>query len=50
MPEEYFIFLMWDLKPFNLYTLCSQEKKSCVFSMWDKKYFWFKYFNLKGST
>ena len=37
---------MWDLKPFSIYTLCSQEK-NYVFSMWDKKYFWFKYFNLK---
>jgi hypothetical protein len=29
---------MWDLKPFRLYILCSQEK-SYVFSMWDKKPF-----------
>jgi hypothetical protein len=29
---------MWDLKPFRIYTLCSQEK-SYVFSMWDKKLF-----------
>jgi hypothetical protein len=29
---------MWDLKPFSIYTLCSQEK-NYVFSMWDKKNF-----------
>jgi len=29
---------MWDLKPFSIYTLCSQEK-SYVFSMWDLKLF-----------
>jgi hypothetical protein len=33
-----FFFLMWDLKPINIYTLFSQEK-SHVFSMWDKKPF-----------
>jgi hypothetical protein len=42
-----FFFQMWDLKLISIYTLCSQEK-SYVFSMWDKKSFWFKYFNLKG--
>ena len=40
-------FSMWDLKPFSICTLCSQEKIN-VFSMWDKNSFWFKYFNLKG--
>jgi hypothetical protein len=29
---------MWDLKPFNIYNICSQEK-NYVFSMWDKKKF-----------
>jgi len=29
---------MWDLKPFRIYTLCSQEK-NYGFSMWDKKFF-----------
>jgi hypothetical protein len=24
--KKYFIFSMWDLKPFSIYTLCSQEK------------------------
>ena len=38
---------MWDLKPFSIYTLCSQERSN-VFSMWDKKRLWFKYFNLKA--
>jgi len=42
-----FFFQMWDLKPISIYTLYFQEK-SHVFSMWDKKTFWFKYFNLKG--
>jgi hypothetical protein len=37
---------MWDLKTFSIYTLCSQEK-NYIFSMWNKKPFWFKYFNLK---
>jgi len=37
---------MWDLKPFSIYTLCSQGK-SYVFLMWDKNLFWFKYFNLE---
>ena len=32
------VFSMWDLKPINIYTLCSQEKNH-VFSMWDKKPF-----------
>jgi hypothetical protein len=27
---------MWDLKPFRIYTLCSQEKHY-IFSMWDLK-------------
>jgi len=30
------IFSMWDLNPFRIYTLCSQEK-SYIFSMCDKK-------------
>ena len=38
---------MWNLKSFNIYILCSQEK-SYVFSIQDKKPFWFKYYNLKG--
>ena len=25
------------MKPISIYTLCSQEKKSYVFSMWDLK-------------
>ena len=29
---------MWDLKPFRIYTLFSQEK-NYIFSMWDKKRF-----------
>ena len=29
---------IWDLKLFNIYTLCSQEK-NYVFSIWDKKTF-----------
>jgi hypothetical protein len=37
---------MWNLKYISIYTLCSQEK-NYVFSMWDNKLFWFKYFNLK---
>jgi len=37
---------MWDLKSFNIYTLYLQEK-NYVFSMWDNKPFWFKYFNLE---
>jgi hypothetical protein len=36
---------MWNLKPFSIYTLCSQ-KQNYVFSMWNKKKL-FKYFNLK---
>jgi hypothetical protein len=28
---------MWDLKHFNIYTLCSQEK--IIFSMWNLKPF-----------
>jgi len=32
------IFSMWDMKPFSIYTLCSQEKNH-VFPMWDKKPF-----------
>jgi hypothetical protein len=32
------IFSMWDLNPFRIYTLCSQEK-SYIFSMCDKKKF-----------
>jgi hypothetical protein len=27
------IFLMWDLKFFRIYTLCSQEKKLCFFNV-----------------
>jgi hypothetical protein len=27
------IFLIWDLKLFNIYTLCSQEKKLCFFNV-----------------
>ena len=38
---------MWDLKPISIYTLRFQEK-SYVFLIWDKKLFWFKYFNLKA--
>jgi hypothetical protein len=41
-----FYFFNVGLKPYNIYALCSQEK-SYVFSMWDKKYFWLKYFNLE---
>ena len=37
---------MWDLKLFNIYTLCSQKKKLCFFYV-GYKTFWFKYFNLK---
>jgi hypothetical protein len=37
---------MWDLKFFNIYTLCSQ-KKVMFFQYEIKKLFWFKYFNLK---
>jgi hypothetical protein len=37
-PRPCFFFLMWDLKPISIYTLCSQEK-NYVFSMWDKKLF-----------
>jgi hypothetical protein len=47
MRPGFFFFQMWDLKHISIYTLYSQEK-SHVFSMWDKKTFWFKYFNLKG--
>ena len=32
---------MWDLKPFSIYTLCSQEK-NYVFLMWDN-FFLFHY-------
>jgi uncharacterized membrane protein (UPF0127 family) len=39
------IFLMWDLKPFSIYILCSYEK-NYIFSMWDKKNF----FGLNTST
>ena len=59
---------MWDLKPFSIYILSSQEKnyffnvefeafsiyilclqkkKVMFFQREIKKYFWFKYFNLK---
>jgi len=38
VPKKIIIFLIWDLKPFRIYTLCSQEKKY-VFSMWNKKLF-----------
>jgi hypothetical protein len=24
---------MWDLKPFRIYTLCSQEKRLCLFNV-----------------
>jgi len=30
-----------------VYILYVHKKKSYVFSMWDKKPFWFKYFNLE---
>jgi hypothetical protein len=37
-PRKKVIFSMCDLKPFCIYTLCSQEK-SYVFSIWDLKPF-----------
>jgi len=42
-----FYFLMWNLKSFNIYIGCSQEKKIMFFQYRIKK-FWLKYFNLKG--
>jgi len=33
--DTVFFFLMWDLKPIDIYTLCFHEKNH-VFSMWDK--------------
>ena len=44
--EKSYVFSTWNLKPISIYTLCFQEK--VIFSMWDKTYFWFKYFNLKA--
>jgi hypothetical protein len=38
---------MWDLKPFSIYTLCSQEKSYVFFQYGIKKHIWFKYFNLE---
>jgi hypothetical protein len=38
---------IWNPLVYNYIYSMSQEK-SHVFSMWDKKTFWFKYFNLKG--
>jgi hypothetical protein len=35
-PKKKVTFSMWDLKPFYIYTLYSQEK-NYVFSMWAKK-------------
>jgi len=37
-PWKSYVFLMWDLKPINIYTLSSLEKNH-GFSMWDKKLF-----------
>jgi len=45
--DPIFFFQMWDLKLISIYTLCSQEKRSCFFNV-EYKIFWFKYFNLKG--
>jgi hypothetical protein len=42
-----FYFYNVELKHISKYTQCSQEE-SYVFLMWDRKYFLFKYFNLKG--
>jgi hypothetical protein len=41
-----FFFQMWDLKPINIYTLCSQEKKVMFFQYGIKK----KSFGLNTST
>ena len=38
IPNKKVIFSIWDLKPFSIYTLCSQEK-NYIFLMWDKKLF-----------
>ena len=48
-PDETHFFLkceIWNPLVYILYI--PKKKKSYVFSMWDKKTFWFKYFNLKG--
>jgi hypothetical protein len=44
--QEKNYFFNVGFESFCIYDLCSQEK-SYAFSMWDKKIFWFKYFNLK---
>jgi uncharacterized membrane protein (UPF0127 family) len=38
VPNNKIIFSMWDLKPFHIYTLCSQEN-NYVCSMWGKIFF-----------
>jgi uncharacterized membrane protein (GlpM family) len=37
--EEYFIFSMWDWKPFGVYIYSMFLRKKIIFSMWDLKPF-----------